>query len=94
VEQLIKQAGIPVDRNMPNRTRQTIEHALQELIHDGILGSITLIVESTPGWDARQKRIEECSRGWWSDYEKQRWQLRPPPYLAGYLAEAGTKQDF
>ncbi len=82
---LIKQAGIPINRNNANRTRQTIEHALAELENDGILGRATLIVESTPNWEARQQRIQLCSQGWWTDYEQQLWRLEPPLPLAGLL---------
>jgi hypothetical protein len=84
--QLIKQSGIPVNRNNANRTRQTIENALAGLIGDGILGRATLMIESTTAWETRQQRIQQCSQGWWADYEQQIWRLEPPHLPAGTLA--------
>lgn len=84
---LIKQAGIPVDRNNAIRTRQIIEASLAELVKDGILGGAALLVEDTSPWREQQKRIDQCTRGWWDDYEQQRWQLTPPSEIGGLLDE-------
>ena len=80
LSQLIKHAGVPVDRTHPDRTRRFIEAAFDELIADHILSSATMIVEDSAQWLIRKSRIEQCTRGWWDDYEQTIWQFTPPRY--------------
>ncbi|MBA3822614.1 MAG: hypothetical protein H0X24_01765 [Ktedonobacterales bacterium] len=88
MSQLIAHAGIPVDRSHPDRTRRFIEGAFAELIHDQILGSATMLIEAGSAGEGRQRRIAQCIRGWWEDYEATIWQFTPPvlvPRLEGEM---------
>ena len=80
MHQLITYAGVPVDRTHPDRTRRFIEGAFQELVADQILGSATMLISYDAYWEARHRRIEQCMRGWWEEYEQTLWQFTPVPY--------------
>ncbi|MBA3822936.1 MAG: hypothetical protein H0X24_03400 [Ktedonobacterales bacterium] len=77
MRELLTHAGVPIDKNHPDRTRRLIEAAFAELIQDHILGEATMIVDATPGAASRAQRIAQCTRGWWQDFELTEWQFTP-----------------
>lgn len=77
---LIEQAGIKPDLKHPGDTRRGIEDALYKLRKDGVIGTYTEVVDSSPSPSdlERRARIEQRAYGWWDDYTATLWRIEPP----------------
>jgi hypothetical protein len=78
---LLEQAGIPLDRDNPGRTRGAIESALNQLHADGIIGPFAPLTERSLREREAQERIEQHAYHWWDDYQRQLWLFESPEYL-------------
>lgn len=81
---LLEQAGIPLDRDNPGRTREAIESALNQLQRDGIIGSFAPLIEHSEQGLAVQERIEQHAYHWWDDYRRQLWLFEPSKRLKAH----------
>ena len=78
METLLQQSGITPDLKNPQRTRKRIEHALEQLEQDEVIGEHARIVEDTPEAKLKEERIETLAYHWWQDYVHQLWVIHPP----------------
>ncbi len=77
---LLTSAGIEPPRQQ-GEFKEAIEHALEDLKRDNVIGDYWRIIEETPEAIEIDKKVEERARGWFDYYLKQIWNFKPPVIL-------------
>jgi len=78
---LLEQAGIVPDLKHPAKAREDIESALTRLKRDGVIGRHAPVIDSSPGSEEVQTRIQQQAYHWWDDYSQQIWVIEPPEHI-------------
>lgn len=77
---LLEGAGIVAPRQQ-GEFREAIEHALERLQRDKVIGNYWRVVDDTPKGQQIQQDIHEHGRGWFHSYLQQKWNFEPPQQL-------------
>ena len=75
---LLEMSGIVPLRKHPGDFKDAIEHALQSLQRDHVIGRYWQIVDASPTGEQRERAIQEQQYGWLDHWLDQQWNFTPP----------------
>jgi hypothetical protein len=96
MEALLKGAGIGTSSPHKGDLMEAIEHALDCLKRDKVIGDYWRVVDATPTGMAIKKDIQERGRGYFDAYLQQKWNFSPPPAIVAQyraLLRAASEAD-